>query len=104
MSRSRSFASKPRLVTLLRSSAGFGSSYRNTRRVRPTRPRLAVRMTEGSHSSVQMPRLRALIVFGTRPEAIKLAPIIFELRRRPDVEAIVCVTAQHREMLDQVLD
>jgi UDP-N-acetylglucosamine 2-epimerase (non-hydrolysing) len=63
-----------------------------------------VRMTGGSQSSVKMPRLRALVVFGTRPEAIKLAPIIFELRRRPDVQAILCVTAQHREMLDQVLD
>jgi UDP-N-acetylglucosamine 2-epimerase len=61
-------------------------------------------MTEGSHPSVQTPRLRVLVIFGTRPEAIKLAPIIFELRRRADVEPIVCVTAQHREMLDQVLD
>jgi UDP-N-acetylglucosamine 2-epimerase len=61
-------------------------------------------MSEGNRSSVQTPRLKVLVVFGTRPEAIKLAPVIFELRRRPDVEVIVCVTAQHREMLDQVLD
>jgi UDP-N-acetylglucosamine 2-epimerase (hydrolysing) len=57
-----------------------------------------------SHSSVEKPLLRALVVFGTRPEAIKLAPVIAELRRRSGVEAVVCVSAQHREMLDQVLD
>ncbi|HUI41568.1 MAG TPA: UDP-N-acetylglucosamine 2-epimerase (non-hydrolyzing) [Terriglobia bacterium] len=47
--------------------------------------------------------LRVLSVFGTRPEAIKLAPVIAELRRRPGVVSRVCVTAQHRQMLDQVL-
>lgn len=43
-------------------------------------------------------------IFGTRPEAIKLASVIREIRQRENVESIVCVTAQHREMLDQVLD
>lgn len=48
--------------------------------------------------------LKVLSVFGTRPEAIKLAPVILELRKHPDgVVSKVCVTAQHREMLDQVL-
>ncbi len=48
---------------------------------------------------------RVLSVFGTRPEAIKLAPVVLELRRRPGAfESRVCVTAQHREMLDQVLE
>lgn len=48
--------------------------------------------------------LKVLTVFGTRPEAIKLAPVIRELfRRRDEVESHTCVTAQHREMLDQVL-
>ncbi|HUV94366.1 MAG TPA: UDP-N-acetylglucosamine 2-epimerase (non-hydrolyzing) [Anaerolineae bacterium] len=48
--------------------------------------------------------IRVLTVFGTRPEAIKLAPVIAELRRHPeDVDCRLCVTAQHREMLDQVL-
>ncbi len=47
--------------------------------------------------------LRILIVFGTRPEAVKMAPVIGELKRTPDVETFVCVTAQHRQMLDQVL-
>jgi UDP-N-acetylglucosamine 2-epimerase (non-hydrolysing) len=47
---------------------------------------------------------RQLIVFGTRPEAIKMAPVVAELRRRPGIETVVCVTAQHRQMLDQVLD
>jgi len=46
---------------------------------------------------------KILIVFGTRPEAIKLAPLILALKAHPDFETRVCVTAQHREMLDQVL-
>ncbi|MCR5444424.1 MAG: UDP-N-acetylglucosamine 2-epimerase (non-hydrolyzing) [Bacteroidales bacterium] len=46
-----------------------------------------------------------LIVFGTRPEAIKMAPVVMELRRRSEhFRTLVCVTAQHRQMLDQVLD
>jgi len=48
--------------------------------------------------------IRILIVFGTRPEAIKLAPVIRELHRRPRITSKVCVTAQHRDMLDQVLE
>ncbi|VAW38772.1 UDP-N-acetylglucosamine 2-epimerase [hydrothermal vent metagenome] len=47
--------------------------------------------------------LKALIVFGTRPEAIKMAPLVLEFKRRPGIECKVCVTAQHREMLDQIL-
>lgn len=50
-------------------------------------------------------RIRVMTVFGTRPEAIKMAPLVQALRRVPDeIEPIVCVTAQHREMLDQVLE
>ncbi len=48
--------------------------------------------------------LRILSVFGTRPEAIKMAPIVRELARTPGVESKICVTAQHRQMLDQVLE
>jgi UDP-N-acetylglucosamine 2-epimerase (non-hydrolysing) len=48
--------------------------------------------------------LRILSVFGTRPEAIKIAPIVRLLKETPDVEARCCVTAQHRQMLDQVLE
>jgi UDP-N-acetylglucosamine 2-epimerase (non-hydrolysing) len=51
-----------------------------------------------------MAPLRVLVIFGTRPEAVKMAPVVQELRRTPDVETRVCVTAQHREMLDQVLN
>jgi UDP-N-acetylglucosamine 2-epimerase (non-hydrolysing) len=51
-----------------------------------------------------MKPLRVLSVFGTRPEAVKMAPIIRALRQAPGIEALVCVTAQHREMLDQVLE
>ena len=46
--------------------------------------------------------LKILVVYGTRPEAIKLAPIVLELRALSDFETKVCVTAQHREMLDQI--
>lgn len=48
--------------------------------------------------------MKVLSVFGTRPEAIKLAPLVHELEARPGIVSRVCVTAQHREMLDQVLD
>ena len=47
--------------------------------------------------------LKVMTIFGTRPEAIKMAPLIKELEKREETECIVCVTAQHREMLDQVL-
>lgn len=47
---------------------------------------------------------KVLVVFGTRPEAIKMAPVVKELEQRDGVEPIVCVTAQHRKMLDQVLE
>lgn len=45
-----------------------------------------------------------MLVFGTRPEAIKMCPLVNELKRREDVKTVVCVTGQHRQMLDQVLD
>jgi UDP-N-acetylglucosamine 2-epimerase (non-hydrolysing) len=48
--------------------------------------------------------VKALLVFGTRPEAIKLAPVVQAMRARPDVAVEVCVTGQHRQMLDQVLE
>lgn len=50
------------------------------------------------------PKQKLLVVFGTRPEAIKLFPVIHALRTEPRLDVRVCVTAQHREMLDQVLD
>ena len=46
---------------------------------------------------------RIMLVFGTRPEAIKMCPLVKELKRRPSLETLVCVTGQHRQMLDQVL-
>lgn len=51
----------------------------------------------------QFKNMRIMTIFGTRPEAIKMAPLIRELKNRDSIEVIVCVTAQHREMLDQVL-
>ena len=51
-----------------------------------------------------MMKKRIMLVFGTRPEAVKMAPLALELARHPDLEPICCVTAQHREMLDAMLD
>ena len=51
-----------------------------------------------------MEKLRIMSVFGTRPEAIKMAPLVKELSGREEIESICCVTAQHREMLDSVLE
>ena len=48
--------------------------------------------------------IKVMSIFGTRPEAIKMAPLVKELESRKEIESIVCVTAQHREMLDQVLE
>lgn len=48
--------------------------------------------------------IKVMTVFGTRPEAIKVAPLIKELEKREHIKSIVCVTAQHREMLDQVIE
>lgn len=51
-----------------------------------------------------MSKKKIITIFGTRPEAIKMAPLVKELERREEIESKVCVTAQHREMLDQVLE
>lgn len=51
-----------------------------------------------------MSDLKVMTIFGTRPEAIKMAPLALELSKRPGIDALCCVTAQHREMLDSVLD
>ena len=51
-----------------------------------------------------MKKIKVMTVFGTRPEAIKMAPLVKELKNREEIECIVCVTAQHRQMLDQVLE
>ena len=48
--------------------------------------------------------IKVMSIFGTRPEAIKMAPLVKELERRKEIKSIICVTAQHREMLDQVLE
>lgn len=50
-----------------------------------------------------MKKIKVMTIFGTRPEAIKMAPVVKELKSRDEIDTIVCVTAQHREMLDQVL-
>jgi UDP-N-acetylglucosamine 2-epimerase (non-hydrolysing) len=48
--------------------------------------------------------LRVMSVFGTRPDTIKMAPVVHELQAHPHIESIVCVTAQHRQMLDELLE
>lgn len=51
-----------------------------------------------------MKKIKIITVFGTRPEAVKMAPLVKQLEKREEIESKVCVTAQHREMLDQVLE
>ena len=46
---------------------------------------------------------KVMCVFGTRPEAIKICPLVNEMKKREGLDVVVCVTAQHRQMLDQVL-
>ena len=47
---------------------------------------------------------KVMLVFGTRPEAIKMCPLVNELKTRKGIRTVVCVSGQHREMLDQVLE
>ena len=49
-------------------------------------------------------KIKVMSVFGTRPEAIKMAPVVMELEQNKSIQSVVCTTAQHREMLDQVLE
>lgn len=51
-----------------------------------------------------MKKIKVMSVFGTRPEAIKMAPLVKELSKHPNIESICCLTGQHREMLDSVMD
>ena len=48
--------------------------------------------------------MKVMSVFGTRPEAIKMCPLVKELEKHPEIESVVCLTGQHREMLQQVID
>ena len=48
-----------------------------------------------------MEKLKVMTVFGTRPEAIKMAPLVKVLEQREEIESVVCVTAQHRQMLEE---
>lgn len=51
-----------------------------------------------------MDKIKVMTIFGTRPEAIKMAPLVKELEKNEKIDSVVCVTAQHRQMLDQVLE
>lgn len=52
----------------------------------------------------KMEKIKVMSVFGTRPEAIKMCPLVKELEKHPEIESIVCLTGQHKEMLQQVID
>ena len=56
------------------------------------------------YGKCENPKMKVLLVFGTRPEAIKMCPLVNELKKRSSIETVVCVTGQHRQMLKQVLD
>ena len=47
--------------------------------------------------------MKVFTVFGTRPEAIKMCPLVFKLKENKDIECVVCLTGQHKEMLEQVM-
>ena len=51
-----------------------------------------------------MSKIKVMSIFGTRPEAIKMAPLVRELQSNEHIESLVCLTGQHREMLDSVMD
>ena len=58
-----------------------------------------------SEKGEMMKKIKVMVVFGTRPEAIKMAPLVLELQKQSEtIETITVVTAQHRQMLDQVLE
>ncbi len=61
-------------------------------------------MARGARQLIDMAKPRILTVFGTRPEAIKMFPVVHALKARGELDSLVAVTAQHRQMLDQVLD
>src|SRR3546814_21011878 len=65
--------------------------------------RSAVLLAPGVVAAREMLDMKVVTVFGTRPEAIKMFPVVHALREQAGVDARVCVTAQHREILDQVL-
>ena len=48
--------------------------------------------------------IKVMSVFGTRPEAIKMCPLVKELEKHEEIESVVCLTGQHKEMLQQVID
>ncbi len=49
-------------------------------------------------------RIKVLLVFGTRPEAVKMCPLVLKMRQQKEIECVVCLTGQHKEMLEQVMD
>lgn len=71
----------------------------------PARRRPGLRFYRiGGRMGIYMKKIKVMLIFGTRPEAVKMAPLALELSHDAAFETTVCVTAQHREMLDQVLD
>src|ERR1700730_17593688 len=67
---------------------------------------MASNLPDGACLSTRLDRdlmIKVLCIFGTRPEALKLCPVVLHLRTQPEFQVLTCVTAQHRSMLDQVL-
>jgi len=63
-----------------------------------------MKMQSSERKEINMKKIKVMLVFGTRPEAIKMAPLALELKKHDEFETLVCVTAQHRQMLDQVME
>lgn len=76
--------------------------FKTTRR--ENQARMAMHDKEHGILKAEGKKIRVMSVFGTRPEAIKMAPLVIELAKHEGIESICCVTAQHREMLDSVMD
>lgn len=76
--------------------------YKTTRR--ENQHHMAIYDKEHASLKTDGKKIRVMSVFGTRPEAIKMAPLVIELGKHEEIESICCVTAQHREMLDSVME
>ena len=65
---------------------------------------LMMKMQSSERKELIMKKIKVMLVFGTRPEAIKMCPLVNEHKTRKRLKTVVCVTGQHRQMLDQVLE
>ncbi len=87
-----------RYMSELNSNGGNGMAALKERQHKEAMPNI---ITNGD---AKMRKLKVMTVFGTRPDAVKMAPLVRELKKHQEIESYTCVTAQHRQMLDQVLE